>query len=88
MNSSKWYKEKRKQYYELYNQEWDHLYIWPPAGHAQSSEACETALRSGLECCILQANSPNEIEEIANAVIIRDYLKTKRNTAYGEIFSL
>lgn len=88
MNSSTWYKEKRKQYYERYKQNWEHLYVWPPLGYDQSSEACETALRSGIECRLLQANSSREIEEIANAIIIRDYLKENRNTAYRGMFSL
>ena len=84
MTPSVWYKNQRNKYIERYNEEWAHLYIWPPTGHTQSSEACETALRSGIECRILQANSPSETEAVVNAILIRDYLRANRNTPYSE----
>jgi hypothetical protein len=81
MTPKQWYQQKRKEYLSRYGIEWKHLYIW---GELQSSEVCETALRSGIECYALQANGSDEIEMIANAIMIRDYLKRNRNSPYKE----
>lgn len=81
MTPLEWYKTKKKEYRERYNEEWYHLSMF---GENQSSEVCETALRSDVECKILKASSPNEIEMIANAIMIRDYLLERKNTARGE----
>ena len=79
MNPRQWYQQKRREYRDRYGVEWEHLYIW---SEPQSNELCETALRAGIECRALQANGPDEIEMVANAIMIRDYLKCNRNSAY------
>lgn len=79
MTPQKWYDQKRKEYRDRYGIDWEHLFIW---SEPQSSEVCETALRSGIECRVLQATGSDEIEIVANAIMIRDYLKRNRNSAY------
>lgn len=78
MTPQTWYAEQRAAYRERYGRDWTHLSMWEPN---QSSEVCETALRSGVECHRLAANGPDEVEMVANAVMIRDYLHSRRNDA-------
>ena len=78
MTPQKWYDQKRKEYRDRYGVDWEHLFIW---SEPQSSEVCETAMRSRIECHMLQANGPDETEMVANAIMIRDYLKLNRNSA-------
>ena len=77
MTPIEWYNQQRKEYYERYGNQWQHLSMY---GDNQNSEVCETAMRSGVECRWLKPNSADEIELIANAIMIRDYIKLRKNT--------
>lgn len=83
MTPQQWYDKKRKEYKERYGSQWRHLYIWPPVGETQNLEVCETAARTGIECRALKANGSSEIEMVANAVMIKDYLAERRNSPYN-----
>ena len=76
MTPSEWYQEKRQEYTERYGRNWKHLSLFEPN---QNSALCELAMRSGAWCRWLQANGPDEIEMVANALMIRDYLKSRKN---------
>lgn len=76
MTPKEWYDKKRKEYFARYDNQWQHLFMY---GESQNSELCETAMRSGVECRALNAVGPDEIEMIANAIMIRDYIKARRN---------
>ena len=78
MTPGEWYDKKKAEYKERYGTQWKHLSMY---GNNQSSEVCETAMRSGIECRYLQPCSADEIEMIANAIMIRDYIKSCRNIA-------
>lgn len=77
MTPTEWYSEKKKEYRKRYGVSWDHLSMY---GDDQNSEVCETAMRSGIECRYLKPSGPGEIEMIANAIMIRDYIKLRKNT--------
>lgn len=78
MTPIEWYNQKRTEYKERYGTPWQHLSMFEPN---QNSEVCETAMRSGIECRALQANGADEVEMIANSIMIRDYIKSCRNSA-------
>lgn len=72
-----WYNKQRKEYQERYGTQWRHLSMY---GDNQDSDVCETAMRSGIECRRLQPTNSAEIEMIANAIMIRDYIKQLHNS--------
>ena len=78
MTATEWYTAKRKEYFARYGRQWKHLIIY---GDRQNSEASETAMRSGIECRNVGAYGPNEVEMVTNAIMIRDYMKSRRNSA-------
>ena len=77
MTAEEWYTKKRKEYASRYGKQWEHLSMY---GVNQNSELCETAMRSGVECRFLKPNSSTEIEMIANAIMIRDYINERHNS--------
>ena len=81
MTPIEWYSEKKKDYTVRYGKQWQHLSMY---GDNQNSDVCETAIRSGIECRFLKPNGADEIEMIANAIMIRDYIKYRHNS-YKEI---
>ena len=87
MTPRQWYDKKRKEYQERYGTEWIYLYVWPPAGEEQNLEVCEKALRIGIECRFLKPDGPTEIEIVANAAMIRDYLAKQSNVPYEAFHS-
>ena len=66
-----WYAGKKREYRERFHEDWTHLSMY---GEKQDSYCFETAMRSGLECKILEPTSPDEIEMIVNGMIIREIL--------------
>ena len=78
MTPTEWYSEKKKAYMERYGTAWKHLSMY---SDSQNSELCETAMRSGIECRFLKPNGADEIEMVANAIMIRDYIKERHNSA-------
>lgn len=82
MTPQDWYEKKKAEYKERYGTTWKHLSMY---GDNQNSEVCETSIRSGIECRYLKPNSANDIEMIANAIMIRDYIKSCRNSARENI---
>lgn len=76
MTATEWYAAKRKDYFARYGNQWEHLTIY---GDRQNLEASETALRSGIECRAVNAYGPNEVEMVANSIMIRDYMNSYRN---------
>lgn len=77
MTPGEWYKSKRDLYKERYMRDWFHLSMY---GDNQNSAVCETAMRAGIECVVLKPTSVEEIEMIANAIIIRDLLIRRLNS--------
>ena len=77
MTPIEWYSEKKKAYAVRYGKQWQHLSMY---GDNQNSDVCETAMRSGIECRFLKPNGADEIEMIANAIMIRDYIKQRHNS--------
>jgi DNA-binding NarL/FixJ family response regulator len=77
MTPNSWYQEKRKQYFERFGVQWEHKSMF---SEYQDTEVCETAMRCGIESRFLKPSSAEEIEMIANAVMIRDYLKARKNS--------
>lgn len=77
MTPIEWYNKQRKEYQERYGTQWRHLFMY---GDDQNSDVCETAMRSGIECRWLQPNGADEIEMIANAIMIRNYIKERINS--------
>ena len=77
MTPSEWYSLKRSEFKSRYKRDWSHLSMF---GDNQNSDVCETAMRAGIECRFLKPTSSEEIEMIANAIMIRDLLKRRLNT--------
>lgn len=76
MTPRSFYSEHRKRYQATYGFEWHHRDMWGPE---QDSEVCEMAMRSAMECKILKATQPDEIEMIANANLIITHMLTQPN---------
>lgn len=45
----------------------------------QDTYLCETVARSGIECRWLKPTNSSEIEMIGNAIMIREYLQSRKN---------
>ncbi len=76
MTPAEWYNIKRNDFKSRYNRDWAHRAMF---GDHQDSGVCETAMRAGIECRFLKPTNSEEIEMIANAVMIRDLLKQRLN---------
>ncbi len=76
MTPAEWYNIKRNEFKSRYNRDWAHRAMF---GDHQDSDVCETAMRAGIECRFFKPTSSEEIEMIANAVMIRDLLKQRLN---------
>ena len=77
MTPSEWYSSKRSEFKSRYMRDWSHLSMF---GDNQNSAVCETAMRAGIQCRFLKPTNSEEIEMIANAIMIHDLLKRRLNT--------
>ena len=71
-----WYDKKRKEYKQRYGRDWSHRSMFAPN---QDTYLCETVARSGIECRWLKPMNSSEIEMIGNAIMIQEYLQSRKN---------
>jgi len=72
MTPEQWYKHKQAQYISVTKYKWEHLSMF---GDKQDATVCEMAMRCNLESTYLQPANSAELEMVANAALISDFLK-------------
>ena len=78
MTPKEWYKSKRQEYFKVMGEGWTHK--TDQVDDPYSFVVAETVMRSAIECKALSAYGWDEYIEVANAILIRDFLRLKNET--------